>query len=57
MNFPKTVYIHQDAADEDLLFLLLADAEIEGIPDGTKVAIYELREVKIKRGQRALEDK
>ncbi len=51
-DFPKTVYVHHDGDDSEVL---LADTDIEAIVDGSKVGIYGLKEIKTKATSHALE--
>ena len=53
-KFPKQIYVHESGDREPIL---LVDTDVEDIENGSEVAIYELRSVKIKREQHALEDK
>uniref|UniRef100_A0A6M3JEI7 Uncharacterized protein n=1 Tax=viral metagenome TaxID=1070528 RepID=A0A6M3JEI7_9ZZZZ len=43
-EFPKTIYVHVDYDRKEPF--LIADYDIEGLDNGVKVGIYELKQVK-----------
>lgn len=45
-KFPDKLFVHIDGEGDDALFI--ADQDIDGVDDGKRVAVYELREIRAK---------